>query len=139
MTITKATWTSLRQNRGALNVVATTTAPLGADGLPPPGLQLYVQATATIAMLVPDAFGYLSYQMTEVQMAATPLPMFFAPTGNPAVCPAGVDRCWQFVTRGALVDPSQVGVFIPPDTVTVTSSFGGSSVGTQYNGVIQVR
>jgi hypothetical protein len=65
--------------------------------------------------------------------------MFFALTGNPQVCPNGVDRCWQFVTRGALQDPNNAGVYVPPDAVTVTSSFGGSSVGTQYNGIIQVR
>ena len=139
VTITAVNWNSLKQNRGALNVVATTNAPLGANGLPPPGLQLYVQASATIMSYVVDANGYMSFQMTAAQLAATPLPMFFAPTGNPAVCPIGVDRCWQFVTRGALQDPNNAAVFVPPDQVTVTSSFGGSFVADQNSGIIQVR
>ena len=139
VTISKVIWTNQTQNRGALNVVAGTSVPLGKDGLPPPGLQLYVQASATIAMLVPDGSGYLNYVLTEVQMAATPLPMYFAPTGNPAVCPAGVNSCWQFNTRGTLVDSSQQGVFVPPDTVTVTSSYGGSFDATMTNGIIQLR
>jgi hypothetical protein len=139
ITITGVNWVNLKQNRGKLNVVALSTAPLGANGLPPPGLQLYVQATATVAMLVPDAFGYLNYVMTEVQMAATPLPMFFAPTGNPAICPIGIAACWQFVTSGTLIDPSTSGQFIPPDTVTVTSSFGGTSTVDQNNPIFKVR
>ena len=139
VTISKVTWTSLVHNRGTLNVVASTSVRLGNDGLPPPDLQLYVQATATIARLVPDADGYLSYKLTEVQMSATPLPMYFAPTGNPATCSTSEKSCWQFVTRGTLVDPSQKGVFIAPDTVTVTSSYGSSFAATQNNGIIQLR
>jgi len=137
--VTTANWSSIVQNRGALSVVATSSAPLDANGLPPPGLQLYVQATAMIYMYVTDANGWLNFQLSEVQMSATPLPMFFAPTGNPAVCPAGVDRCWQFSTRGTLVDPNNANVFVPPDAVTVTSSFGGASIATQANGIIQLR
>jgi hypothetical protein len=139
VTITAVNWVSVKQNRGKLNVVAVTNAPLGANGLPPPGLQLYVQATGTIATLVPDGSGGLNFQMSEVQMAATPLPMFFALTGNPAVCPIGYPSCWQFVTAGTLVDPNNPGVFMPPDLVTVTSSFGGSSSVTQSSGTFQVR
>ena len=139
VTIIDVIWTSLRQNRGVMSVVATTSAPLAANGLPPPGLQLYVQATATILGFVVDSSGYMNFQMSEVQMASTPLPMFFALTGNPAVCPNGVDRCWQFATRGVIQDPNNAGVYVPPDAVTVTSSFGGSFVATQYNGIIQVR
>jgi hypothetical protein len=139
VTIVGATWNSLRQNRGALSVTATSSVPLGANGLPPPGLQLYVQATATILGFVVDSYGYLNFQMSEVQMAATPLPMFFAPTGNPAVCPIGYPSCWQFVTAGTLIDPNNPGVFMPPDVVTVTSSFGGSSSVTQNSGTFVVR
>lgn len=139
VTITAVSWVSLKQNRGKLNVVAVTSAPLGANGLPPPGLQLYVQATGTIATLVPDGSGGLNFQMSAVQMAATPLPMFFAPTGNPAVCPIGYPSCWQFVTAGTLIDPNNPGVFMPPDVVTVTSSFGGSSTVTQTSGTFVVR
>jgi hypothetical protein len=137
--ITGVNWTNQLQNRGALSVVATTTAPLGANGLPAPGVQLYVQATATVASLVPDGSGGLNFQMSEVQLASTPLPMFFAPTGNPAVCPIGVDRCWQFVTRGTLIDPNNAGVFVPPDTVTVTSSFGGSATVNQNSLIFNLR
>jgi hypothetical protein len=95
--------------------------------LPPPGLQLYVQASTTVGVLVPDGSGGYELKTTAVHMAATPLPMFFAPTGNPANCPAGVARCWQFVTRGTLADPNAGSQFVPPDTITVTSSYGGSS------------
>jgi hypothetical protein len=139
ITITGVNWRSLVQNRGKLNVVAISSAPLGADGLPPPDLQLYVQATANVATLVPDGFGGLKFQQTAVQMAATPLPMFFAPTGNPAVCPIGTASCWQFVTAGTLLDPNNPGVFIPPDTVTVTSSYGGISMVDQNNAIFTVR
>ena len=134
-----ATWTNALQNRGTLKVVATTDALLDANGMPPAGLQLFVQATATVGALVPDGTGNLNFTLSEIQLAATPLPMFFAGTGEPPECPAGVPRCWQFVTRGTLVDPASSGTFIPPDAVTVTSSFGGSSTATQNNGGIQLR
>ncbi len=137
--VTNVGWTSLRQNRGKLNVTAISSVPLTANGLPPPGLQLYVQASATVGLLVPDGTGNLNFVMTEVQMVATPLPMFFAPTGTPAVCPLGYASCWQFVTSGVLNDPNNFGVFIPPDQVTVTSSFGGSSTTTQYNPIFKVN
>jgi hypothetical protein len=139
VTITGVTWTNIRQNRGALSVAATTSVPAGANGLPPPGLQLYVQASSMILKVTTDSDGYLNYQLSEVQMAATPLPMFVAPTGNPAVCSAGVAQCWQFLTKGTLLDPSTNGVFVPPDKVTVTSSFGGSFTADQSNGIIQLR
>ena len=77
--------------------------------------------------------------MSEVQLASTPLPMFFAPTGAPPVCAIGVARCWQFVTRGALLDPNNAGVFVPPDKVMVTSSFGGSATVTQNSAIFQLR
>jgi len=139
ISIGSAVWTNARQNRGRLNVVATSDAPLDVNGMPPPGMQLFVQATANVAALVPDGTGGLVFRTSSVQLAATPLPMFFADTGNPAVCPAGVPRCWQFVTQGALIDPSGTGVFIPPDEVTVTSSFGGIVTATQNNGGITLK
>ena len=134
-----AVWANARQDRGILKVIATTDAPLDANGMPPPGLQLYVQAMVTIASLVPDGAGGLVFQSSAVQLAATPLPMFFADTGPLAVCPAGMQRCWQFETRGALVDPNGQGVFVPPDEVTVTSSLGGSATASQNNGGIALR
>jgi hypothetical protein len=137
--VNRAVWTSVRQNRGALQVVATSDAPLSESGLPPPGHQLYVQATAIVAALVPDGNGGLNFRMSEVQLSPSPLPMFFGPTGNPAVCPPGVARCWQFVTRGALVDPNGGGIFVPPDRVTVTSSLGGSAIASQANGGIRLQ
>lgn len=135
--ITNAAWTSSRQNRGALTVVATTDAPLDANGQPPADLQLYVQASATVAALVPDGTGNLTMVTSAVQLAATPLAMFYGDTGNIPVCPAGAARCWQFVTRGALIDPNGAGVFIPPDSITVTSSYGGSNTAT--GGAITLR
>jgi hypothetical protein len=95
-----------------------------------------VQATAVVAALVPDGNGGLDYRLSEVQLSPSPLPMFFGPTGNPAACPTGVARCWQFVTRGALVDPNGGGIFVPPDRVQVTSSLGGSNTVTQTNGIL---
>ena len=137
----KATWVNARQNRGKLNVVAVSNAPLDANGMPPAGLQLFVQASAGTFGLVPDPNnpGSLIPSTSGVQLSATPLPMFFADTGSPPVCPAGVQRCWQFVTQGALVDPANAGQFIPPDEVTVTSSFGGMAKATQNNGNILIR
>jgi hypothetical protein len=137
--VTKATWANLTQNRGVLNVVAASDAPFGPNGLPPAGLQLYIQARASVATQVPDGSGGLVSKVSEVQLGATPLPMFFGATGSPAACPAGVARCWQFVTRGALQDPNRAGVFVPPDTVTVTSSFGGSGTATKTDGSIQLQ
>jgi len=139
ISVTSAIWTNTTQNRGILKVVATTDAPLDANDMPPPGLQLYVQATATVASLVPDGNGGLTYQTSAVQLAATPLPMFYADTGNPATCPGGLPRCWQFDTRGALIDPNGLGVFVPPDEITVTSSLGGTAKATQSNGGITLR
>jgi hypothetical protein len=139
VTIFTVNYVNQKQNRGKLNVVATTTAPLGANGLPPPGLQLYVQATGSVASLVSDGNGGLTLQMSEVQMATNPLPMFFAPTGNPAVCPIGIPSCWQFVTAGVLIDPNNPGVFMAPDAVTVTSSYGGSTTITQNSAGFVVR
>ncbi len=139
VTVASVSWTNLRQNRGALNVTAVTSAPLAGNGLPPPGLQLYVQATATITALVPDGSGGLNFQFSEVQMATTPLPMFFAPTGFPAACPIGVPSCWQFTTRGTLIDPNNASAFVPPDVVTVTSSYGGSMAVTQSSAIFKVN
>jgi len=135
--ISTATWTSNLKNRGALTVVAMTDAPLDANGQPPADLQLYVQASGTVGALVPDANGGLSLATSAVQLAATPLSMFYGDTGNPQVCPAGEARCWQFVTRGALVDPNGGGVFVPPDTIVVTSSYGGSN--TVGSGAITLK
>ena len=137
----KATWVNARQNRGKLTVTAVSNAPLDANGMPPVGLQLFVQATAGTFGLVPDPNnpGSLIPSSSGVQLSATPLPMFFADTGSPPVCPVGTPRCWQFVTQGALVDPANAGQFIPPDEVTVTSSFGGMSKATQNNGNILIR
>ena len=139
VSVHSAVWTNVKQNRGVLKVVATTDAPLDENGMPPPGLQLFVQAMATIASLVPDGSGGLEFKTSAVNLGATPLPMFFADTGTPAVCPTGVQRCWQFDMRGALVDPNSVGVFIPPDEITVTSSLGGTATATQNNGGITLR
>ena len=139
VTITAVGWASLKQNRGKLNVVALSSAPLGPNGLPPPGLQLYVQATANVARLVPDGSGGLIFQQSQVQMATTPLPMFFAPTGSPAICPIGIASCWQFVTAGVLSDPNNPGFFIPPDEVIVTSSYGGMTTINQNSAIFNVR
>ena len=125
--INNAAWTSSRQNRGALTVVATSDAALDANGQPPADLQLFVQASALVAALVPDGTGNLFLVNSAVQLSATPLSMFYGDTGNPQVCPAGAARCWQFVTRGALVDPNGAGLFVPPDSIIVTSSYGGAS------------
>ena len=135
----KATWTNAIQNRGALNIVAVSNAPLDDNGMPPAGLQLFVQASANVASLQPDGNGGLVLINSVVQLAATPLPMFFADTGPLNACPAGVPRCWQFTTRGTLVDPNGQGIFIPPNEVTVTSSFGGVAKATQNNGNILLK
>jgi hypothetical protein len=137
--VNSAVWTNTIQNRGALNVTATSNMPLDENGMPPPGMQLFVQATATVAALVPDGTGNLIYKTSAVQLAATPLPMFFAETGPLGTCPGGAARCWQFTTRGALVDPNGAGLFIAPDEVTVTSSFGGIAIATQNNGGITLK
>ena len=129
--VTSAVWTNAVQNRGILNVVATTNAPLDANGMPPAGMQLFVQATANVVNI--------NGQTSAVQLAATPLPMFFAETGPLGTCPGGLARCWQFTTRGALVDPNNPGRFIAPDEVTVTSSFGGIAKATRNNGGITLR
>jgi len=42
-----------------------------------------------------------------------------------------VPSCWQFSTAGTLVDPNQAGLFIPPDKVIITSSYGGTATITQ--------
>lgn len=134
----KATWTNSIQNRGALNVVAVSNV-LDQNGLPPAGLQLFVQASANISSLVPDGQGGLTVSNSAVQLSATPLPMFFADTGPLNACPVGVDRCWQFTTRGALADPNGQGTFVPPNEVTITSTFGGTAKATLNNGGILLR
>ena len=135
----KATWTNSIQNRGALNVVAVSNVPLDENGLPPVGLQLFVQASANVASVVPNGNGGTTVSNSVVQLAATPLPMFFAETGPLNACPVGVARCWQFTTRGALVDPNGKGTFIPPDEITITSTFGGTAKATLNNGGILLR
>jgi len=55
--------------------------------MPPPGMQLFVQATANVAALVPDGTGGLVFRTSAVQLAATPLPMFFADTGQSGSLP----------------------------------------------------
>jgi hypothetical protein len=137
--VNSAVWTNTVQNRGILSVTATSNMALDENGMPPVGMQLFVQATANVAALVPDGSGGLVFKTSIVQLAATPLPMFFADTGPLGTCPGGAARCWQFTTRGALVDPSAAGVFIAPDDITVTSSFGGKATATQNNGGITLR
>jgi hypothetical protein len=139
VTINNVTWTNSIQNRGKLDVVAVSSAPPTPDGMPQAGLQLYVQATATVYQFVQDANGWYQLQTSQVPLSGTPLPMFFAPTGNPAVCPAGLPSCWQFTTAGVIVDPNQAGLFIPPDTVTVTSSFGGTATISQGSTQFQFK
>ncbi len=139
ISVNSAVWTNSIQNRGILNVTATSNMPLDENGMPPAGMQLFVQATANVSRFVTAPGGGLTVQNSAVQLAATPLPMFFADTGPLGTCPGGTPRCWQFTTRGALVDPSAAGIFIAPDDVTVTSSFGGTATATQSNGGITLR
>jgi hypothetical protein len=80
----------------------------------------------------------MDYSLAEVQMAAMPLPMFYAATGNRRYAPT---RCPVLAVRnqGHAPRSSNNGVFVPPDKVTVTSSFGGSFTADQSNGIIQLR
>ena len=143
ISVNSAVWTNSIQNRGILNVTATSNMPLDENGMPPPGMQLFVQATANVSRFVTAPNGGLTVQNSIVQLAATPLPMFFADTGPLGTCPGGAPRCWQFTTRGALVDTNNTqgaaGIFIAPDDVTVTSSFGGTASATQNNGGITLK
>lgn len=143
ITVNSAVWANSIQNRGILNVTATSNVPLDENGMPPLGMQLFVQATANLSRFVTAPSGGLTVQNSIVQLAATPLPMFFADTGPLGTCPGGAPRCWQFTTRGVLVDPnntqSAAGIFIAPDDVTVSSSFGGTATATQNNGGITLK
>lgn len=131
--IHQVVWTNAKQNRGQFQVVAT-------SSLPPttPGLQLFVQASADWYML--DA---LSNSMVPITVELSPVPLAMSLVQNPpgvtgpgAVCPSTLP-CWQFVMNGVLNAPDNGGAFIVPQTVTITSSQGGSA--TASGSTIQVR
>ena len=131
--INQVVWTNAKQNRGQFNVVAT-------SSLPPttPGLQLFVQASADWYML-----DVLSNSMVPITVELSPVPLAMSlvqnnpgTAGGGAVCPSAAP-CWQFVMTGVLNAPDNGGAFIVPQTVTVTSSRGGSAIAT--GATIQVR
>ena len=129
--INTVTWRNNVQNRGKLTIVATSSLPATT-----PGLQLFAQASAQTLFV--DATGQL--QPILVQMSQVPVAMSLvadAPNALVRVCPAGNSPCWQLVTSSVLNDPNNPGLFIPPDTVTVTSTLGGAATATGAQIVIR--
>lgn len=123
ITVNNVTWTNTKQNRGKFSVVAT-------SSLPPttPGLQLFVQASADWFIVDP-----LTQALTPItlELAPTAVPMSLvqnAPVAGAALaaCPS-LAPCWQFTTTGILSVPDNAGVFIVPQSVTITSNKGGST------------
>ena len=126
VSITNVTWTNTKQNRGRFNVVAT-------SSLPPttPGLQLYVQASADWFIVDP-----VSNSLMPVTLEISPVPVAMSLVQDSpvvgaalATCPS-LAPCWQFAMTGVLTVPDNAGVFIVPQSVTVTSSMGGSATVT---------
>ncbi len=121
VTISNVTW-NLRQNRGRLSVVAT-------SSLPPttPGLQLFVQASADWYIVDPvtNSLTPITLEIAPVPVAMNLVQDSLSPGNVLATCPTAAP-CWQFVSNGMLPVPDNAGLFIMPQSVTVTSSRGGS-------------
>jgi hypothetical protein len=85
-----------------------------------PGLQLYVQMTAT-------SFDIMKQETVQVKLAPNPQPMTLSKNvaGSPAVCPSA-DPCWIYSTVGVINSPLLPGTFLQPETITVTSNMGAT-------------
>jgi hypothetical protein len=112
--VTTAVWEN-RQNRGKINLVAIDTHTTLI-----PGLQLYVQMTAT-------SFDIMKQETVQVKLAPNPQPMTLSKNvaGSPAVCPSA-DPCWIYSTVGVINSPLLPGTFLQPETITVTSNMGAT-------------
>ena len=105
VTITKAVYDN-RQGKGVLKVIATSSFPSTT-----PGLTLTVQASNGTYKLAAAA-----QTMSVISNVA---PTVICPTANP---------CWQYSATGVIKGSAATGTsFLPPTSITVTSSMGGTS------------
>jgi hypothetical protein len=131
VTINTAQWVN-RNNRGKLNVVASSSLPATT-----PGLQLYVTAYA----LATDG-------VTHIPLAPTPQPMSIVMNipGTPPVCPVDGVPCWQFLTDGVFIDPTSTAIypatgakaFVPVTSITVTDNATPVSSDTVPNTAVAI-
>lgn len=123
VTINRVTWTNTRLNKGKFSVVASSTLPNTT-----PGLQLYVQASTDWFIVDPvtNSFTPVTLELAPVPVAMSLVQDSPVTGAALATCPT-LDPCWLFSTTGVLAVPDNLGVFMVPQTVTVTSSRGGST------------
>jgi hypothetical protein len=126
VTISKVLWTNAKQNRGQFQVVASSSLPATT-----PGLQLFVQASADWYMVdtLSNTMVPVTLELAQVPLAMSLVQNPVGVTGAGAVCPSAAP-CWQFVMNSVLSAPDNGGVFIVPQTVTVTSTRGGAATAT---------
>ncbi len=126
VTISKVLWTNLKQNRGQFQVVASSTLPSTTAGL-----QLFVQASADwfVVDTLSNTMVPITLELAQVPLAMSLVQNPVGATGAAQVCPSAAP-CWQFVMNGVLSPPDNGGVFIVPQSVTVSSSRGGAATAT---------
>jgi hypothetical protein len=118
LAIGTATWDN-RQGKGKLNIAVTSTAITGATA--PAGMSM--TATFWNANIAAGLPGSASNPMTSPLSLVKDLP------GQPPVCATALP-CFSAALVGTIVDPgisSAVSVFVPPTTIVVNSSLGGSA------------
>jgi hypothetical protein len=116
-----ATWDN-RQSKGKLNIAATSTAITGATA--PAGMSM--TATFWNANIAPGLPGSAAHPITAPFNLVKDLP------GQPPVCGTAVP-CFSAALVGLIVNPgisSAVSAFVPPTTIVVNSSLGGSATAT---------
>ena len=95
-----------RKGKGVLNVIATSSLP-GRS----PGLSLFIEASN-------ETFNLSSEPQKMTLIANTEM--------TPGACPGGFNPCWQYTVTGVLRNTISTS-FLPPTSITVTSSKGGST------------
>ncbi|MEY4754073.1 MAG: hypothetical protein RJA44_1748 [Pseudomonadota bacterium] len=105
-----------KSGRGKISVVAIDTLP--ADT---PGLQLYIQMTA-------ETYDPATGVVSNFNFSSVPQPMSLVQNvaGSPAICPTDAP-CWIYSATGVINDPHNPGYFLAPTSITISSSYGGSS------------
>jgi hypothetical protein len=119
--ITTATWDN-RQSKGKLNIVASSSAITGPTA--PVGMSM--SATFWNSTLATGLPGSTSNPITAPLSLVQDLP------GQPPVCGSSLP-CFSAALVGLIVNPgtsSTVSVFVPPTSIVVKSSLGGSATAT---------
>ncbi|MFC5522006.1 hypothetical protein [Polaromonas jejuensis] len=117
LTINTAIWDN-RAGKGKVNFVVTSSASPAPKGM-------FMVATLSNANLPPTVPGSSALPISSemVQVGNSP--------ATPAVCPTAA-KCWQLLAPGFIIDPAGqngngIPTLVPPTTISVRSSLGGTA------------